>query len=71
MSEQKQSGSGPVPQSEIHEDSITNFSQKTGDSSRSILIVILVLAALMLAGIFFLSQPKTADEVEATQPVHK
>jgi hypothetical protein len=69
MSEQNETG--PVPKSEINEDSITNFNQNTGDSSRSILIVILVVAALMLAGIFFLSAPQTAEEVKMTQPVQK
>jgi hypothetical protein len=67
MSE-KQSTSGAVPKSEIHEESITNFDQKTGDSSRGLLIVVLVLAALMLGGIWLFSQPKTATEVQQTQP---
>jgi hypothetical protein len=64
----KEGASGAVPKSEINEESITNFDQKTGDSSRGLLIVIVVLAALMLGGIWFFSQPQTADEMEQTQP---
>jgi len=68
MSE-KQGASGAIPKSEINEESITNFDQKTGDSSRTILIVVLVFAALMLGGIWFFSQPQTASEVKQTQPM--
>ena len=64
---EKESTSGAIPKSEINEESITNFDPKTGDSSRGLLIVVLVLAALMLGGIWFFSQPQTAREVEATK----
>ena len=67
MSE-KQGASGAIPKSEINEESITNFDQKTGDSSRGILIAVVVLAALLLGGIWFFSQPQTASEYEQTQP---
>ncbi len=56
MSDSKEPRSEPVPQSEIKEDSITGFDRKAGDSSRSVLIVVIVLAALMLFGIFFLTE---------------
>lgn len=65
MTDPKQTG--PVPRSEIHEDSITNFDRKAGDSSRGVLVVVLVLAALMLLGIFFLSQPASTDQAVQSQ----
>lgn len=44
---------GPVPKSEIKEDSITNFDKGAGDSSKALLWVILAAAALALIGIMF------------------
>ena len=62
MSEANPSAPEPVPKSEIHEDSITNFDKEAGDSSKGIMIAVLVFAALMILGIFIFSEPQSTQE---------
>jgi hypothetical protein len=47
---------GPVPKAPIREESITNFDKSAGDSSKALLVTVLVLVVAMLVGVFFCTE---------------
>src|SRR5205823_4499862 len=64
-------GPAAIPRAPMRETSaITNFDRKVGDSSRSILIAVLVGAALLLGGIFYFAQPPPEVREEAQIETH-
>jgi serine/threonine-protein kinase len=60
-----------IPRAPMRETSaITNFDRKVGDSSRSILIAVLVGAAVLLIGIFYFAAPPPEVREEAKIETH-
>jgi eukaryotic-like serine/threonine-protein kinase len=64
-------GPAAVPRAPMRETSaITNFDRKVGDSSRSIMIAVLIGAAVLLGGIFYFAQPPPEIREEAQLETH-
>ncbi|MBK8012982.1 MAG: hypothetical protein IPK13_16700 [Deltaproteobacteria bacterium] len=51
---------GPVPKAPIREESVSVFDPKSGDGSRSLVVIVVIAVLLLLLGVMFLTEAPSA-----------